>query len=151
MAVEQEVREINGRDRSQLEMTAKAVFQIGFGGRGKALPMASRGLSNIARSYITLVLLKIKLLLNMLVEANRSWVPPKTSGGSPRGSGHFAAMIPVSETPKPITTSVPMFETSLMARDHCDPRLLATFEEPIPAEIGGDRLVALAYQANDPI
>ena len=51
------------------------------------------------------------------------------------------ADIPVSETPKPITTSVPMFETSLMAGEHCDPKLLY---EPIPAEIDGDRLVALA-------
>lgn len=53
------------------------------------------------------------------------------------------AEIPVSDTPKPITTSVPMFETMLMAGDHCDPKLLTIIDEPIPAEIDGDRLVAL--------
>ena len=54
------------------------------------------------------------------------------------------ADIPVVDTPKPITTSVPMFETSLRADLHCDPRLLTVLDEPIPAEIEGDRLVALA-------
>jgi hypothetical protein len=54
------------------------------------------------------------------------------------------AEIPVSDTPKPIITSVPMFETTLMGADHCDPSLLTMFHEPIPAEIEGDRLVALA-------
>lgn len=53
------------------------------------------------------------------------------------------AEIPVSDTPMPITTSVPMFETSLLASDHCDPKLLTMIDEPIPAEIDGDRLVAL--------
>lgn len=53
------------------------------------------------------------------------------------------ADIPVSEKPKPITTSVPMFESTLMAVDHCDPMLLSIFHEPIPAEIEGDKLVAL--------
>ena len=37
-----------------------------------------------------------------------------------------------------------MFETSLRADLHCDPRLLTVLDEPIPAEIEGDRLVALA-------
>lgn len=54
------------------------------------------------------------------------------------------AEIPVRDTPKPITTSVPMFETSMMASDHCDSKLLTMLDEPIPAEIDGDRLVALA-------
>lgn len=54
------------------------------------------------------------------------------------------AEIPVSDTPKPITTSVPMFETTLMAGDHCDRKLLTIIDEPIPAEIDGARLVALA-------
>lgn len=53
------------------------------------------------------------------------------------------AEIPVSDTPKPITTSVPMFETTLMARDYCDPQLLTILDEPIPTEMDGDRLVAL--------
>lgn len=54
------------------------------------------------------------------------------------------AEIPVVDTPKPITTIVPMFETSLRAEAHCDLRLLTMLDQPIPAEIEGDRLVALA-------
>ena len=54
------------------------------------------------------------------------------------------AEIPVVDTPMPITTSVPMFETSLRAEVHCDLRLLTMLDQPIPAEIEGDRLVALA-------
>ncbi len=54
------------------------------------------------------------------------------------------AEIPISDMPKPVTTSVPMFETSLIAGDHCDPKLLTVIDEPIPAEIDGGRLVALA-------
>src|SRR3546814_7182947 len=50
------------------------------------------------------------------------------------------AEIPVSDTPKPLTTSVPIFETALMADDHCDPQILTIIDEPIPAEIDGDRL-----------
>lgn len=53
------------------------------------------------------------------------------------------AELPVSDTPKPITMSVPMFETAMMASDHCDPKLLTIIDEPIPAEIEGGRLVAL--------
>jgi hypothetical protein len=54
------------------------------------------------------------------------------------------ADIPVTDTPKPITTSVPLFETTLSASDHCDPNLLSFIDEPIPVEIEGERLVALA-------
>jgi hypothetical protein len=53
------------------------------------------------------------------------------------------AEIPVSDYAKPITISVPMFESTLMSGDYCDPKLLTHFDEPIPAEIEGDRLVAL--------
>lgn len=54
------------------------------------------------------------------------------------------AEIPVVDTPKPVTASVPMFETSLKADAHCDLRLLTVLDEPIPAEIEGERLVTLA-------
>ncbi len=53
------------------------------------------------------------------------------------------AEIPVSDNPKPITISVPMFESCLMSGDHCDPILLTQFDEPIPVEIEEGRLVAL--------
>src|SRR3546814_7913912 len=45
------------------------------------------------------------------------------------------AEIPVSDTPKPLTTSVPIFETALMSADHCDPQILTIFHEPLPAYI----------------
>lgn len=54
------------------------------------------------------------------------------------------AEIPISDTPVPVTSSVPMFETTLMAGDHCDPKLITVIDQPIPAEIDGDRLVPLA-------
>jgi hypothetical protein len=53
------------------------------------------------------------------------------------------AEIPVRESPKPVTISVPMFETALMARDHCDPKLISMLDEPMPADIDGSRLVPL--------
>ena len=37
-----------------------------------------------------------------------------------------------------------MLETSLKAGVHCDLRLLTVLDEPIPADIEGDRLVTLA-------
>lgn len=52
--------------------------------------------------------------------------------------------VPVSDTPKPITISVPMFETVLTAEDHCDPQLLSMLDDPVPADIEGNRLVGLA-------
>src|SRR3546814_5741821 len=33
------------------------------------------------------------------------------------------AELPFSDTPKPLTTSVPIFETDMMADDHCDPQI----------------------------
>lgn len=68
----------------------------------------------------------------------------KLAASEEGGFLRIKADIPVSEAPKPITTSVPMFETSLKACDHCDPYLLAVTDEPIPAEIESERLVALA-------
>lgn len=53
------------------------------------------------------------------------------------------AEVPISDGPKPLNASVPMFETSLNAADHCEPKLLSAIDEPIPAEIDGSRLVAL--------
>jgi len=63
---------------------------------------------------------------------------------SEEGFLRIKAEIPISDTPKPIIASVPMFETTLAAVDYCDPVLLAILDEPIPAEIDGDRLIPLA-------
>ena len=62
---------------------------------------------------------------------------------SDSGFLRIKAQIPVADTPKPITTSVPLFETALSADIHCEAQLLSLFDEAVPAEIAGDRLVAL--------
>lgn len=62
---------------------------------------------------------------------------------SDSGMLRIKAQIPVADTPKPVTTSVPLFETALSAATHCEPQLLILFEEAVPVEISGDRLVAL--------
>ncbi len=62
---------------------------------------------------------------------------------SDSGFLRIKAQIPVADTPKPITTSVPLFETALSADIHCEAHLLSLFDEAVPAEIAGDRLVAL--------
>jgi len=62
---------------------------------------------------------------------------------SDSGMLRIKAQIPVTETPKPVTTSVPLFETSLSAADYCEADLLDLFGDAVPAEISGDRLVAL--------
>ena len=59
------------------------------------------------------------------------------------GCLRIKAEIPISGGSKPITSSVPLFETSLAAATHCDPGILTFMEAPVPAEIDGDRLVAL--------
>lgn len=62
---------------------------------------------------------------------------------SDSGMLRIKAQIPVTETPKPVTSSVPLFETSLSAADYCEADLLDLFGDAVPAEISGDRLVAL--------
>jgi hypothetical protein len=54
------------------------------------------------------------------------------------------ADIPISTVSKPLTVSVPLFVTSLPAATYCDPILLASRHNPIPAEVNGERLAALA-------
>lgn len=62
---------------------------------------------------------------------------------SDSGMLRIKAEIPVADTPKPVVLSVPLFETSIGARAHCDPAILVRFEEAMPVEIEGDRLVAI--------
>lgn len=62
---------------------------------------------------------------------------------SDSGLLRIKAQIPVTDIPMPITTSVPLFETALSAEIHCEAQLLSAFDEAVPAEISGDRLVAL--------
>lgn len=62
---------------------------------------------------------------------------------SDSGMLRIKAQIPVTDAPKPLITSVPLFETSLSADIHCEAELLSRFDEAVPAEIAGHRLVAL--------
>lgn len=59
------------------------------------------------------------------------------------GCLRIKADIPVGGSLKPVTSSVPLFETSLAAATHCEPYVLTSFHEPVPVEIDGNRLVAL--------
>lgn len=53
------------------------------------------------------------------------------------------AEIPIGGGPKPVTSSAPLFETSLPADTHCDPKLLTFLDQPLPADIEGNRLIIL--------
>ena len=95
-----------------------------------------------ASTYITLYALNIMHGARLKL-ADGKMAQLRVAASEEGGLLRIKAEIPVSDTPKPITTSVPSFETTLMASDHCDPELLNGFAEPIPAEIDGDRLVPL--------
>ena len=62
---------------------------------------------------------------------------------SDSGDLRIKADIPIADTPKPVVASVPLFETLLNAEAFCDAKILTLFEDLVPAEIEGDRLVAL--------
>lgn len=53
------------------------------------------------------------------------------------------ADIPLSKLGKPVTISVPIFETSLLAATYCDPSVLTFRESVVPVEVSSGRLVAL--------
>src|SRR3546814_2668168 len=53
------------------------------------------------------------------------------------------AEIQVSDNTKPLTTSVPIFETALMADDHCAPQILTIIDDPVTAEIGREQPIWL--------
>lgn len=93
-----------------------------------------------AATYITLYAINIMHGARLKL-ADGKMAQLRVASSEESGFLRIKAEISVSDTPKPITTSVPMFETTLMASDHCDPELLNSFAEPIPAEIDGERLV----------
>lgn len=57
------------------------------------------------------------------------------------GALRIKVEIPIPSVGKPVTSSVPMFETSLMVEEHCDPRLLEKGALDVPVEVEGNRLV----------
>ena len=63
---------------------------------------------------------------------------------SDAGLLRIKAEIPFVQSPIPMMTIVPLFESSLAAVEHCDASLLATHVDPIPVDIEEDHLVALA-------
>jgi hypothetical protein len=63
---------------------------------------------------------------------------------SDAGLLRIKAEIPFASIPVPTMTNVTLFESSLNAIGHCDPRLLATIAPAIPIEIEDGRLVAIA-------
>lgn len=59
------------------------------------------------------------------------------------GCLRIKAEIPIIDRPKPVVSSVTLFETSLAAAIYCDPFILTFMAELVPAEIEGGRLIAL--------
>jgi len=54
------------------------------------------------------------------------------------------AQIPIPGSHKPTWSFVPLFETSLLSKDHCDPKLFETSYMRTPLEVEGDRIVPVA-------
>ena len=107
-----------------------------------ALAEESRSSFESVSTFVTLYALNIMHGARLKI-ADGKMVQLRLAASEEFGLLRIKAEIPVSDSPKPFTTSVPIFETALMAVDHCDPQILTTNDEPIPAEIDGDRLVAL--------
>jgi len=63
---------------------------------------------------------------------------------SDAGLLRIKAEIPFVQTPIPMMTIVPLFESSLTASQHCDPSLLVTQVSPLPVDIEDGRLIVLA-------
>lgn len=72
-----------------------------------------------------------------------SLAPLRLAARTDTGTLSIKADIRVAEDPKPVTTSVPVFETSLSASSHCEPELLGSSGPSTPAEVEGDRIVAI--------
>lgn len=74
-----------------------------------------------------------------------SLAPLRLAASVETGMLRIKADIPVDVVTKPISMSVPMFETTLLAADHSDAQALTHFTEPAhPVEVeNGSRLVCL--------
>lgn len=72
-----------------------------------------------------------------------SLAPLRLAARTDTGALGIKAEIEVAEEPKPVMTSVSVFETSLPATDHCEPELLGPWGPSTPAEVEGDRIVAI--------
>lgn len=77
-----------------------------------------------------------------LADGKETWL--RLDKAEEGGFLRIKAEIPVSDNPKLVTISIPMFETGLTAADHCDPKLLTRLDEPIPADIEGGKLIILS-------
>lgn len=72
-----------------------------------------------------------------------SLAPLRLTARTDTGTLSIKAEIKVAEDPKPVMTSVPVFETSSPAADHCEPELLSPLGPSTPVEVEGDRIVAI--------
>jgi hypothetical protein len=107
-----------------------------------ALLEAERTRFDEASQFITLCALSIMHGARLKM-ADGSMTQLRLAASEETGCLRIKAEIPLSEGRKPVTLSVPLFETSLVAVTYCDLRLLTFLDEPVPAEIEGGRLVAL--------
>lgn len=73
-----------------------------------------------------------------------SLAPLRLAARTDTGTLSIKADIRVAQEPKPVTTSVPVFETSLLASEHCDATLLGLDGPATPAEVEADRIVPIS-------
>lgn len=108
-----------------------------------SLTEENRQAFNSVSSFVSLYALNIMHGARLkLADGNRAWL--RLAKAEEGGFLRIKAEIPVSDNPKLITISVPMFETGLNAEDYCDPKLLTRLDEPIPAEVEGGKLITLS-------
>lgn len=107
-----------------------------------ALPEADRDAFNHVSTFVSLYALSI-LHGARLKMADGAIAHLRLATSVDSGFLRIKADIPISVAPMPISSSVPLFETSLPAKTHCDPQILAAIGDPIPIEIDETRLVAL--------
>ena len=107
-----------------------------------ALALEDRTRLEAASTFVSLFALNI-MHCRRLKMADGKMTQLRLAVAAESGLLRIKAEIPVCETPKPITMSVPIFETTLTADQHCDPRLLSMLVDPVPANIDGNRLVPL--------
>lgn len=107
-----------------------------------ALPEAERANFEGTSQFVALYALSIMHGARLKM-ADGAMTQLRLAASEETGFLRIKAEIPVSGASKPVTSSVPLFETSLAAATHCEPKILTFMEEPVPAEIDDNRLVAL--------
>jgi len=107
-----------------------------------ALPISERANFEDVSRFVTLYALSIMHGARLKM-ADGAIGELRLAASEETGCLRIKAEIPVSGGDKPVTSSVPLFETSLAAATHCDSQILMFTEDRVPIEIEGERLVAL--------